>query len=54
MVMHPRVVAEGGFTGIERRALRELGMGAGAYSVMLWFGRDLTDEELLATDFKDI
>lgn len=54
LVLHPRVNAEGGLTELELRALRELGIGAGAYRVLLWQGRDLADEELLAPDFKGI
>lgn len=54
LVLHPRVAPEGGFTQIEIAALRELGVGAGAYKVVVWQGRDLADEELLAGDFKGI
>lgn len=54
LVLHPRGSPEGGLTQIELRALRELGMGAGAYRVILWQGRDLADDELLASDFKGI
>jgi rod shape-determining protein MreB len=53
-VLHPRVTPEGGFTQIEIAALRELGAGAGAYRVIVWQGRDLADEELVAGDFKGI
>ena len=51
LVLHPRMNPEGGFTQIELAALRELGVGAGAYKVIVWQGRDLADEELLAGDF---
>ena len=54
IVLHARVDLEGGLTQIERRALHELGMGAGAYRVLLWQGRDLMDDEMLAADFKGI
>ena len=54
IVLHPRVAPEGGFTQIELRALHELGMGAGAYRVIVWQGRDLADEELLAGQIKGI
>jgi rod shape-determining protein MreB and related proteins len=54
LVLHPRAIPEGGFTQIEIAALRELGVGAGAYKVVVWQGRDLADEELLAGDFKGI
>lgn len=46
MVLHPKVDPAGGFTQIELRALRELGMGAGAREVHVRTGRDLTDAEL--------
>jgi rod shape-determining protein MreB len=52
LVLHPRVNPEGGFTQIELAALRELGVGAGAYKVIVWQGRDLADDELLARNFK--
>ena len=42
---------EGGFTQIELAALRELGVGAGAYWVIVWQGRELADEEMLAGNF---
>ena len=54
LVLHPRVRLEGGFTEIELAALRELGVGAGAYKVVVWQGRDLADDELLGGDFKGI
>lgn len=54
LVLHPRVTPEGGFTQIEIAALRELGVGAGAYKVIVWQGRDLADEELLAGNIKGI
>jgi rod shape-determining protein MreB and related proteins len=45
VILHPRIEPEGGFTQIEIRALREMAMGAGASRVIIWTGRDLTDEE---------
>ena len=45
--MHPLGTPAGGFTQIERRALRELALGAGASTVFLKEGEPLTDEELL-------
>ena len=51
VIMHPRVDPEGGFTQIENRALRELGVAAGGFPVYLAFEkRDLTDAELLKLD----
>ena len=43
---HPRVNPEGGWTQIEIRALHELAMGAGASRVVVWHGREISDEEL--------
>ena len=51
VVLHPTVDPEGGFTQIELRALRELGLGAGGREVFIRVGRDLTDEELLSSRF---
>ena len=47
IVMHPMGKAEGGYTQVERRAFREMALGAGASQVFLWIGRPLTDVELL-------
>ena len=47
IIMHPLGTPAGGFTQIERRALRELALGAGASTVFLKEGEPLTDEELL-------
>ena len=48
LVMHPQGPMQGGLTQVERRALHEMGQGAGAAQVHLWIGRPLTDEEVLA------
>lgn len=50
LVLHPRVDPEGGFTGIEIRALHELGQGAGASRVLVWHGRELLQRELLSLE----
>jgi len=47
VVMHPMAKAEGGYTQVERRAFREMALGAGASQVFPWIGRPLTDAELL-------
>lgn len=47
VVMHPMGKAEGGYTQVERRAFREMALGAGASQVFLWIGRALTDVELM-------
>ncbi|MEZ5707440.1 MAG: rod shape-determining protein [Burkholderiaceae bacterium] len=46
MVIHPMGNPDGGFTQVEKRAFRELAMGAGARLVWVWTGRPLTDDEL--------
>jgi len=45
--LHPADEPEGGYTQIERRALCELGLGAGARSVVLCIGALPPDQELL-------
>lgn len=47
IIMHPLGSPAGGFTQIERRALRELALGAGASTMYLKEGEPLTNEELL-------
>jgi len=51
IVMHPLGDPEGGFTQIEFRAIRELGLGAGASQVVLWRGDNLTDEQIRSKKF---
>lgn len=51
VVMHPVGSPEGGFTAVERRAFRELALGAGASHVEVWTGRPLTDDELRSRRF---
>jgi rod shape-determining protein MreB len=53
MVIHLKDDPEGGFTQVERRAFRELGMGAGASRVTLYIGPDLSDEQLLTRNFPE-
>jgi len=48
VVMHPLGSPAGGFTQVERRAFREMALGAGASEVFVWSGRPLTDREVLA------
>lgn len=40
-------MAEGGLSGIELRAIRELAFGAGARKVVIWEGKTLTDNEVI-------
>jgi rod shape-determining protein MreB len=51
MILHPLGAPEGGFTQVERRALRELGFGAGARQVDVLEGREPSDQELLNWTF---
>jgi rod shape-determining protein MreB len=48
VVMHPLGSPAGGFTQVERRAFREMALGAGASEVFVWTGRPLTDQEVLS------
>lgn len=48
IVIHPLGSPDGGFTQVERRAFREMAIGAGARQVNVWTGRALTDQEILA------
>jgi rod shape-determining protein MreB len=47
IVMHPLGDPAGGYTQIERRAIREMALGAGASKVVVWVGKPLSDEEIL-------
>jgi rod shape-determining protein MreB len=51
VVLHLQGDPAGGFTQVEIRAFREMALGAGACEVVVWQGRDLTDEELLSRKF---
>ncbi|MEX1166216.1 MAG: rod shape-determining protein [Hydrogenophaga sp.] len=46
IVIHPLGSPDGGFTQVERRAFRELGLGAGGSEVEVWTGRELTNIEV--------
>lgn len=48
VVIHPLGSPLGGFTQVERRAFREMALGAGASHVHVWTGRSLTEQELLS------
>ena len=47
VVIQPMEMAEGGLSGVELRAIRELAFGAGARKVVVWEGKPLTDNEVL-------
>lgn len=51
VVLHPQGDPAGGFTQVEIRAFHEMALGAGASEAVVWQGRGLTDQELLARDF---
>lgn len=51
VVMHPLGDPAGGYTQIEIRALHEMALGGGASEAIVWVGRPLTDQELLAREF---
>jgi len=46
VVLHPLGSPAGGFTQVERRALREMALGAGASELVLWIGQELSDQEV--------
>ena len=46
VVVHPDLELDGGLTQIEARALREMVEGAGARRVYLYYGPQLSDEEV--------
>jgi rod shape-determining protein MreB len=48
LVLHLQDDPAGGFTTVEVRAFREMGLGAGAGDVLVWQGPNLTDEQLRA------
>tara|TARA_R110002124_G_scaffold195275_1_gene362351 strand:- start:7368 stop:7853 length:486 start_codon:yes stop_codon:yes gene_type:complete len=52
VIMHVTDNLEGGLTDIERRALQELALSAGARECHVWEGRELTDGELRAGAYK--
>jgi rod shape-determining protein MreB len=54
MVIHIKDKLEGGLSGIEERALMELGTGAGAREVHIWQGKDLTDEDIAKNIYKRV
>lgn len=51
VIVHPLGSPVGGFTQVERRAFREMALGAGASKVMVWTGRVLTDQEAMTWRF---
>lgn len=54
VIIHPLEKVEGGLTALEHRALRELGVAAGARRVYVWEGRELIDSELSDGKFETL
>ena len=48
LLVHPLEMVEDGLSQVEDRVLRELGAGAGARKVLVWVGRELSDDEVRA------
>ncbi|MEN6584981.1 MAG: rod shape-determining protein [Sulfuricella sp.] len=53
VVLHLMGEPQGGFTQVEIRAFHEMALGAGALKVIIWQGRELSDQELLSGKFPD-
>ncbi|MFT5534537.1 MAG: rod shape-determining protein MreB [Burkholderiaceae bacterium] len=49
VVMHPTGFHTGSFTQAECRTFCEMALGAGASQVVLWLGRELSDQEVQST-----
>ncbi len=47
VLIQPMELIEGGLSEIEVRILKEVAMGAGGRSVVVWVGHELTDQEVL-------
>lgn len=46
IVMHPMAMVDGVLSEVEDRVLRELAASAGARKILIWVGKQLTDEEI--------
>jgi len=47
VVIQPMDMIEGGLSPVEDRILRELAIGAGGRKVIVWVGKELTNEEVI-------
>jgi rod shape-determining protein MreB len=47
VLVHPIELIDGGLSQIEERVFRELALGSGARSFVLWTGNPLTDQEVI-------
>lgn len=46
LLLHPLELVEGGLSEVEERVLRDLVVGLGPRSVVIWLGPDLGDDEV--------
>lgn len=53
IIMHPTDELEGGLSEIERHAIRELAVAAGARKVFVWVGQTLKDVELISLNIPE-
>jgi rod shape-determining protein MreB and related proteins len=47
MVIHPTDMVEGGLSEVEERIFKELGLGSGAFKVVVHIGAELSDEQAI-------
>lgn len=47
IVIQPMEMIEGGLSPVEERVLRELAFGAGGRKVVVWVGKELSNEEVI-------
>ena len=51
LIIHVLETLEGGMSQIEDRALRELGVSAGGREIYLWYGKELSDQEIQRKEY---
>lgn len=47
VIIQPMIMTEGGLSEVEERTLREVAIGSGARQVVVWVGKELSNEEVL-------
>jgi len=47
IVIQPMAMFEGGLSSVEERVLKELAFGAGGRKVVVWIGKELSNEEVI-------
>lgn len=52
IILHPLGSPEGGFTQVELRAFRELGLALGGSAAFVWTGEELSDDEIRAGRYR--